>query len=237
MQSRRIIATSLIVVLGVAPFAYAAQEPQLTASPICEAPGVNPRVTTHLSGPLHSPRVYFRSGTTGPEYYVEMQKGSGDLWWAVLPAIATSTSAITYRVAAQDANNKWVSGASVTVNSTATCPTTSMTSTDKAAADNIVLGLTSAGESATPVGFLCQGVKSIITADGQLRPAEECRMALAKAGAAAGTVAATTAGTTATVGGMSAATLAALAIGGAVAGYAIYHNTNKSNNNVSPSRP
>src|SRR5262249_7809642 len=175
-----IVAASLIGSMLWAPFAFAALDPPV-ASSICAAPGVNPRVTTNLPAQLKSPRVYFRADATGPEYYVDLFQGTGGQWWAIMPAVDSSTKTITYRIAAQDASGSWVNGAPVNVGVTPTCPSVSMSSTEQVASDNIVLGLTAADESAIPTGFSCKGIKSVIAANGQMRPAEECRGAIAKA--------------------------------------------------------
>jgi len=236
MLSRRVLATALITALIDAPFAIAVQGPSVAAPILCAAPGVNNRVTTHLPAPLKSPRVYFKA--TGPEYYVDMHQGVGDEWWIVLPAVDPATRAITYRVAARDANANWVSGTALTISTSASCPVNTMSDADKVAADNIVLGLTTPDESPVPVGFSCKGIKTVIASNGQMRPAEECRVAqrtgvvpVAGAGGAAatgGVVGAT---------GLSAPLIAALAIvGGGIAGYAVGKNKNN-NKNVSPSRP
>jgi hypothetical protein len=235
MLSRRVLATALITALIDAPFAIAVQGPSVATPILCAAPGVNNRVTTHLSAPLKSPRVYFKA--TGPEYYVDMHQGVGDEWWILLPAVDAATRAFTYRVAAQDANGNWVSGTAMTINTSATCPVNTMSDADKVAADNIVLGLTTPDQSPVPIGFSCKGIKTIIASNGQMRPAEECRVARA-----AGIVPATGAGGAAAPGtigasGFSTPMIAALAIvGGGIAGYAYGKNKNN-NKNVSPSRP
>ena len=233
----RCVAVVVIVSMLVAPFATAAMQTPTASSLSCVAPGINPRVTTNLPAGLRSPRVYFRATNTASEYYVDMQQGTGDLWWAIIPGVEASTRSITYRVAALDANNNWISGASVIVGTTATCPLNPMAPADKVAADNIVLGLTRSDQPAVPVGFSCHGVKSIITEDGHMRPAQECRAALAAAATGAGGGGTTAASsTTVTSSGLSRGTIVAIAVGGAVAGYAIYHN-NKNNKSTSPSRP
>jgi hypothetical protein len=238
MPVRRITAASLITALIYAPFAVGAEGPSVAAPIVCAAPGVNNRVMTHVATSLQSPRVFFKA--TGPEYYVDMHHGAGDEWWAVLPAVEPSTRAITYRAAAQDAKGNWVSGTAMTINTSASCPVSSMSDTDIAAANNIVLGLTTSDESPVPAGFSCKGVKTIIAANGQMRPAEECRVALARLGGVgvagaggAGAAAVSTVGP----GGLSLAALAALTIGGAAAGYAVYKNNQGNNKNISPSRP
>jgi hypothetical protein len=237
MPIRQIVAASLITALIYAPLAIAAEGPSVAAPIVCAAPGVNNRVTTRLSPVFKSPRVFFKAAT-GPAYYVDMPQGVNGEWWGVLPAVEASTRAVTYRVAAQDTLGNWVSGAPITINTSPICPAKAISDADKAAANNIVLGLTTPDESPVPRGFSCRGVKTIIAANGQMRPAEECRVLLAGLGGVggAGATAATT-GTVGAFGGLSAAELAALAIGGAAAGYAVYKNNQGNNKNVSPSRP
>ena len=218
-----------------APLAYAVDTP--IASSICAAPGVNPRVTTHMPAQLKSPRVYFHADN-GPEYYVDLFKGAGDDYWAIIPAVDASTKSITYRIAAQDANGNWVNGTPMHIGVTPACPANSMSGPEQVASDNIILGLTAADESAIPTGFSCKGVKSVITANGQMRPADECRTAMAKVIGAPGAKAAGAAGATAVAAhGMTAAELAALGLGAVVVGGAIYKNNQGNNKSVSPSRP
>jgi hypothetical protein len=187
---------------------------------------------------LKSPRVYFRADDTGPEYYVDLFRGNGDEYWAIMPAVDKSTKSITYRIAAQDASGNWLNGNPVRIGVSAACPTNAMAGPEQVAADNIILGLTAADESAIPTGFQCKGIKSVIASNGQMRPAEECRTALAKAGALPGTKAAGAAGATAVAAhGMTAAELAALGLGAVVVGGAIYKNNQNNNKSVSPSRP
>ena len=217
------------------PAAYAIDAP--VPSSICAAPGVNPRVTTHMTAPLKSPRVYFRANDNGPEYYVDLFKGAGDEYWAIMPAVDSSTKTISYRIAAQDANGNWVNGAETKISVMAACPQNSMTSPEQVASDNIILGLTAAGESAMPIGFSCKGVKSVIDANGQMRPAEECRTAMAKAAGVPGKAAGAAGATAVAAHGLTAAELAALGLSAVIVGGAIYKNNQGNNKSVSPSRP
>ena len=218
------------------PAAYAIDAP--VPSSICAAPGVNPRVTTHMTAPLKSPRVYFRADN-GPEYYVDLFKGVGDDYWAIMPAVASSTKSISYRIAAQSDSGNWINGTEMKIGVTSACPQNSMTSQEQVASDNIILGLTDPSESAMPNGFSCKGVKSVIAWNGQMRPAEECRAAVAAgAPAGAGKAGAGAAGATAAVAhsGMTAAELAALGIIVGGAGYAAgkHEGENKSVSKSSP---
>jgi hypothetical protein len=228
MRLRRIVAVLLVASLMVAPLAIADQG-RPAVPKICAAPGVNPRLIAHIPN-VQSARMYFNAEPSGPEYYVDMHRGAGDTWWAILPLVEVSTKAITYRAAVPDGNKGWSRGPAVTVATTTACPPTQMTAAEVEAANNIVIGLTNPGESPVPVGFLCRGIKAVVDANGQLRPADECRTLLASgaAGAAGATAAASS--------GIHAAVIAAAAVGGAALGYAAGHN-NKNNNPVSPSRP
>ena len=235
MNGRGFVAISLAAALICAPVAYGIDAP--VPSSICAAPGVNPRVTTHMTAPLKSPRVYFHADDNGPEYYVDLFKGTGDEYWAIMPAVDASTKTISYRIAAQDANGNWVNGKETKINVSSACPQTSMSSPEQVASDNIILGLTAAGESPIPTGFSCKGVKSVIDANGQMRPADECRTAIAKAAGAPGKVAGAAGATAVAAHGMTAAELAALGLGAVVVGGAIYKNNQGNNKSVSPSRP
>jgi len=179
--------------------------------------------------------VYFRAGDTGPEYYVDLFKGPGDEYWAIMPAVDPATKSITYRIAAQDANGNWVNGTPVHIGVSPTCPANKMSSTEQVASDNIILGLTDPTESALPTGFSCKGIKSVIASNGQMRPAEECRVAMAKLAAPVKAATGTTA--VAAAHGLTAAQLAALGLSAVIVGGAVYKNNQNNNKNVSPARP
>ena len=234
MSGRGFVAVLLSATLTGAPLAYGLEPP--VASSVCAAPGVNPRVSTHLSAPLKSPRVYFRAGDTGPEYYVDLFKGAGDEYWAIMPAVDSATKSITYRIAAQDANGNWVNGAPMHIGVSPTCPANPMSSTEQVASDNIILGLTDASESALPAGFSCKGIKSVIASNGQMRPAEECRVAMAKVGAPVKGATGAAGATAAAAHGMTAAQLAALGLVVAGASYAAGKHQGE-NKSTSPARP
>jgi hypothetical protein len=228
MRLRSTVAAMLAGLMPVAPLAIAAQSPPI-APRICAAVGVNPRLVAHIPN-VKSARMYFNAEPSGPEYYVDMHPGMGDLWWVMLPTIDPSTKAITYRAAVPDANKGWTKGRGVTVATTTACPPSQLTPAELEAANNLVIGLTSAGESPVPVGFTCRGIKAVIDVNGQMRPADECRRVLAATGLGAGPTSASSSHLAPGV------VIAAAVVGGGVLGYVAGKNR-RNNNPVSNSRP
>lgn len=237
MRSRQLVSIVAVGLMLMTTAAFGVEAPPLVTPVPCATPGVNPRVTAQIPASLtngYRPRVFFRANGQTAEYYVEMQRGANGMWWAILPAVDTGTASITYRVGALDSSKNWVTSAPITTPTSATCPTVTLTPEEQRQAQNIVLGMTTT-QPPVPTGFSCRGVVSVITADGQMRPATECRAVLAAAGAP-GAGAAAPGAAAATGAGLSAGTIAALSVGALTAAVVIHNNT-KGGNQVSPSRP
>jgi hypothetical protein len=203
---------------------------------------MNARVVATVAPNLTSPRVFFRANGERTEYFVDMRKGNGaNEWVGILPMTEPSTKTVTYRVAAMDSNKTWVVSAPVVLNTKSSCAGLAALSADeRQLANNIVLGLTTAGQSEVPPGFSCRGITSIFDYDCRLRGADGCRRLLAQGltGVPATGAAAAAAGAAAT--GLSAGLLAALAAAGLAAGLLIYNQTKNNGGGgagESPSRP
>jgi hypothetical protein len=217
-----VMATSVFVSPGRAAV------PVVNPAP-CVAPAMNARVSAAIPSNLTSPRVFFRANGQGPEYYLDMHRGPNGSWWAMLPAIDSSTKSIAYRVGGLDGTKHWVLSNPISLPAGAACPSQTLTPDEQLAAQHIVLGLTVYNEAAVPAGFSCRGVTNVIDSNGKMRRAEECRAA----GFARG---ATAANTAANPPGKSALALkaAAFAAGSFAAGWAAGH-INESRRPISPS--
>lgn len=254
MRVRRAIAAVTVLSMLVTPSLFAADANAIQVTAIsCLSAAQTPRVSANVPANTKSARVYFKAQGQAAEYYVDMRKAANGSWFAYLPIPEPKTAAVVYRVVPIDDKGVQTSSAVLTTTVTSTCPPQNLTADDQRVAENLVVGLTAAGQPSVPTGFQCKYVVSYITTANELKPNEECRKVLAAAAAAAGTTAAAgtgaAAGTAAGAGaagaaagaaaatGMSAATLGALAaVGLGAAGYAAYQN-NKNNNQTSPSRP
>lgn len=249
MKVRSWIAMVVASTMLFVPTAIAATAPPMVTPLNCVSSGMNPRVVATIAPNLSSPRVFFRANAERTEYYVDMRRGNGtNEWVGILPMIEPSTKTVTYRVAAVDENRNWLVSNAVTINTKSSCAgaLASLATADQRMANNIVLGLTSAGQSEVPPGFSCRGIVSVIDYDCKMHPADGCRrlLALGTTGVVAkgAAVAAIAAGSAAGVGaglGLGAAALAGLAAAGLAAGFAIYNSTSggSGTNAESPSRP
>ncbi|MGZ4807768.1 MAG: hypothetical protein ACXV7D_00435 [Thermoanaerobaculia bacterium] len=245
--SKKLTAFVTLAAMIVAPLAMAAPA-DLTVDPIaCAAPCIHPRVTAKVPASAVSGQVFFKADGTTNEYYVDMRKAADGTMWAFLPAPAPATRSFTYRVVTLDAAGKRASSPLMTLNTSASCPTSNVASNERAAQTAIVVGLTSNAQPIVPVGFLCTDIASYITVSGEMRTNEECRRLLAAngpcAGAPAGGVpttagAAPAAAATQGAGGLvlSRSTIVALTAIGVVGGGALYYN-NHNKKQKSQSRP
>ncbi len=234
MKVRIAISIVTIVATLIAPALFAAEPIQVRAVP-CVSAAQNPRIVASLPPNTKSARVYFRGEGQTAEYYVDMRRGENGNWWAFLPMPEAKTTAIAYRAVPVDSKGVQTSSLVLTTTVSPSCPLQSLTADEQRITQNLVVGLTTPSQSSVPTGFQCRGAVSYITANGDLKPNDECRRILAAA-AGAGTGAAAAAGG-ATIAGMSATTFAALAaLGVAAGGYAVYEN-NKSTTPASPSNP
>lgn len=250
MRLRKVVALVSVASMILPGLAFA-QAPSITVtSPAtCVAPQGTYKVTANIPGDVAMARVLFRAeGTTCPasEYYVDMRRGDGGNFWALLPVVANGTSKLSYRVWARRANGAERVTEVKMVNVDAACAIPSWSAEEQKFAQNIAIGLTQNGQNMEPCGFLCNGIARVITADGTLTANNACAATLAAA-AAAGTAAGVGA---AAAGGSAAATvagagvLAGMGAGagallglGLVAGAVAVEQSGDENKPVSPARP
>ncbi|MFA6958496.1 MAG: hypothetical protein WC538_21725 [Thermoanaerobaculia bacterium] len=194
-----------------------------------------------------SVRVYFRAGSDGPDYYIEMTK-TADGYEAVLPAPLRDTTSITYRVVALGADGARTASEPATVPVTSDCQVAALTPEQTAAAMDTVIGFTDATQTGVPKGFSCAGITKVLGVDQTLSPNNACdEVKLAKSDPcfdAAGVPLIANAGgapvagaATAGAGGVGYLGAAALGVG-VIAGAVIIENNSGDNNEpVSSSRP
>ena len=135
---------------------------------------------------IASVRVYFHSDAYKDDYFLEMRRGAGDRFFAVLPWVDTGiTKAVSYRIVVKSADGTTSSTESATVPVSGSCMT-SLSDDEKRYGSNLVVGLTNSGQPSVPQGFQCKGIVSVITANGEMKSHEDCRKLLAAAGAGTG---------------------------------------------------
>jgi hypothetical protein len=234
MRSGRRATAMFVMATSVFVSPIRADVPLVNPAP-CIAPAMNARVSAAIPSNLTSPRVFFRANGQGPEYYLDMHRGPNGSWWAMLPAIVSSTKSIAYRVGGLDGTKHWVLSNPISLPAGAACPSQTLTPDEQLAVQHLVLGLTAYNQAAAPAGFSCRGVTNVIASNGQMGRAEECRAAAFVPVTPATTPAATAAATAANTAAKSIALkAAALAAGGFAAGYAIGHG-NENRQLISPS--
>jgi hypothetical protein len=157
--------------------------PTVTQSKLaCIAHDANARITAHVEGRPTSVRVYFhQAGDACGEYYVDMRPSPKDPteYSAVLPIVSNDATSVTYQVRVQNAGAKEIAAEEMTAGVSANCLAPPLSADDARAAKAIALGLTSSTQHAAPCKFKCTGVVSVITASGQLKPNDECRLLIA----------------------------------------------------------
>jgi hypothetical protein len=174
------VAIVFLLVLGSAtPVTGAAAAPRMNHSRItCVPADGNARIAVNVtsSSPIISARVYFRSAVkSSGDYYLELKKGDGGNYWAVLPIPLSETTSVNYRILVKDADGQETGTETFSVPTTSSCAAT-LSGDETRYANNLIIGLTSDSQSAVPEGFKCKGVVGKITVAGDLRPNDECRM-------------------------------------------------------------
>ena len=137
-------------------------------------------------------RVYFNAEGKKPEYYLEMVRGDGGFFWAMLPVPKSETKNVQYRIVFSDGEGRpsQAGPETVPVKGSAEKPPSEA---EMRYARNLVIGVTDANAPLMPEGFECIGVVSSINVRGELKPNEVCRTVVIPAAlwVAAGTAAAT----------------------------------------------
>ncbi len=221
------VVSSLIFVAAVAATPAA---PTISQTPLaCLSPTTNTKITAKVAGNPASVRVYFHAvGQTCGDYFVEMHRDPKDptLYSALMPIPAVDADVVLYQIKAKTTGGSEVAAPPVAATVKKECAATPLSSEDLQAAKAIVLGLTQPAQKSTPCKFRCDGVTHYMTASGDLKPNDECRLLLASLakGGAGKPWYATTAGEV-TLG----------AFGAAAAGWAIENNRNQ--RPPSPARP
>jgi hypothetical protein len=134
---------------------------------------------------IASVRGYFHSDAYKDDYFIEMRRGAGNRFFAIFPWVDTKvTRGVTYRIVVKSGDGRESSTEQVLVPVTNAC-SVSLSEEEKKYASNLVVGVTKSGQPLAPDGFLCKDIVSVITVNGEMKSAEDCRKVLA-AGAAGG---------------------------------------------------
>jgi hypothetical protein len=177
------VVLSLAFLVGVQSVSLSAA-PTITHTPLaCLSPDTNTKITAHVDGQPSSVRVYFHAigQTSCGEYYVDMRHNDKDptLYTAILPIPTPDADVVMYqiRVKANGGPETAIAPVAATVRKECTVPP--LSAADVQAAQSIVLGLTQPSQKPVPCKFVCKGITNYITAAGDMKPNEECRLLLA----------------------------------------------------------
>jgi len=146
--------------------------------------GVRVEATVHVNTPLTRIRVYFHSEADPRDYFLDMQQTAGkpDSYFAVLPVVADKIMKVSYFISATDSAGKDYMTDPLTLPVRQDCATHDVNMARDVRdqhdgyAKNLIIGMTDDSQNAEPAGFLCYGVVSEITASGELKPNDSCRM-------------------------------------------------------------
>jgi hypothetical protein len=172
-----VLLSSVAVVLSAAP-------PSVLTKPLgCVAPDRNARVSAKIQGKVKTARVMFRAhpvdDTKCEEYFVEMRQSPSDptVYWALLPIVAPGTRSLSYQVRVDPGNGEspvLSPSEPLTVAVREGCVADPLSEAEQRTANNLILGLTSSGQTGAPCGFRCNGITTLLTTANELRPNEEC---------------------------------------------------------------
>jgi len=155
----------------------------ITHTPLaCLSPDTPSKITAHVEGAPSSVRVYFHAiGQNCGEYYVDMHRDAKDpsLYTAIMPIPTADADVVMYQIRAKANGGAETAIAPVAATIRKECTSPALSAADLQAAQSIVLGLTQPSQKPIPCKFRCNGVTNYITAAGDLKPNEECRLLLA----------------------------------------------------------
>jgi hypothetical protein len=176
------VVLSLAFLVGVQSLSAA---PTITHTPLaCLSSEANTKITARVDGQPSSVRVYFHAigQTSCGEYYVDMRR-NGDkdptLYTAILPIPNPDADVVMYQIRVKSNGGTETAIAPVAATVRKECTVPALTAADVQAAQSIVLGLTQPSQKPVPCKFACKGVTNYITAAGDMKPNEECRLLLA----------------------------------------------------------
>jgi hypothetical protein len=203
----------------------------ITHTPLaCLSPESNTKIIAHVDGQPASVRVYFHAiGQTCGEYYVDMRRDPKDptLYTAIMPIPAPDADVVMYQIRAKGTTGAETAIAPVAATVRKECTSPALNAADMQAAQSIILGLTQPNQKPTPCKFACNGITNYITASGDMKPNDECRLLLA---------ALASHGATPPWYRTPEADFAAGAAAGAVIGE-VYENNHRNHRPPSPARP
>ena len=155
----------------------------ITHTPLaCLSPDTNTKITAHVEGQPSSVRVYFHAiGQSCGDYYVDMHRDAKDpsLYTAVMPIPTAAADVVMYQIRAKTNGGGETAIAPVAATVRKECTSPALNAADLQSAQSIVLGLTLPAQKPIPCKFRCNGITHYITAAGDLKPNEECRLLLA----------------------------------------------------------
>ena len=149
---------------------------EISHSPVaCMALGDHPVVRAELAPGMSatSVRVYFHAARSSDEYFVEMRRGEGSKYQAVLPAPLDEGEAVRYSIVARRGSEQILRTQEYSARVSSGC-TANLNDAERKASKNIVLGLTRGEQGDFLSGFSCKGIVAKISAAGELSSLYGC---------------------------------------------------------------
>jgi hypothetical protein len=139
-----------------------------------------PKLIATVTSPerVDSVVLRFRGRGEGDEYFTMMRPSSEnpEVYWGFLPVPKEGDlEFVEYVVEATDSSGVKSRTSVFRVEVSEACQVDEPTDEEMRVAQNLVVGLTRAGQAPVPPGFRCAGIVSTLTAGGDLLPNEECR--------------------------------------------------------------
>lgn len=178
-----------VLLAGAVSFPVMAADSRIVHEPIaCVPAGGNARLVAEVQAPdaPTSMRVYFRASSGVDDYYVEMRRGDGGRYWALLPVPSANDAAVLYRIQAKDTDGKAFKTDTRRVLVSMACPAPQLSGDEKKYGRNLIVGLTTAQQTEVPVGFSCAGIVGRISASGELKSVPGCGAGVMLAGGSTG---------------------------------------------------
>lgn len=163
--------TALAALLAFAAAGTNAQTTVAHSAPACVPTSGMAKLIARSSGAA-TVRVYFSATpATCGEHYIEMRRSDAEQFWAALPIPADTTTAVTYRIEARDAQGNIVGTTPpVTVPVEGGCGASTFTPQEQQVANSNIVGMTDEEQNNRLCGFKCDTVASFISVDGQMLP-------------------------------------------------------------------
>jgi len=170
--------TGVLILLALAVLlapTFRVEGSAISHSPVaCMALGDHSVVRAELAPGLSatSVRVYFRAARSKDDFFVEMRRGEGSKYQAVLPAPLDEGETVRYSIAVRTGSEQVLRTPEYSARVSSGCPA-NLNEAERKGSRNIVVGLTrDQGDFLS--GFSCKGIVAKISAAGELSSLYGC---------------------------------------------------------------